>query len=82
MIMINKLLLTLFLFGLLGLGIYGYLQSIELQARMDKFMNVGPRFTAKDGQALCERIKALEQVSYGYRDAGKSDLSCDYAKPK
>lgn len=30
MIMINKLLLTLFLFGLLGLGIYGYLQSIEL----------------------------------------------------
>lgn len=45
-----------------------------------KFVNAGPRFTAIDGQELCERVRTLEQQSYGYRDAGKKPLACDYGK--
>lgn len=29
-------------------------------ANMQRWMNVGPRFTAQDGQTLCERVRALE----------------------
>ena len=43
-----------------------------------RFVNSGPRFTRYDGQELCERVKALEVYSYGYRDAGKKPLDCSY----
>jgi len=53
-----------------------------------QFVNIGSRFTAKDGQALCERVKALEERvkalkerPQGYRDAGKTPMSCDYNLP-
>jgi hypothetical protein len=45
-----------------------------------KFVNAGARFTALDGQELCERIRTLEQQSYGYRDAVKKPLNCEYGK--
>lgn len=30
--------------------------------QMERFAAHGPRFTAQDGQALCERVQALEKV--------------------
>lgn len=45
-----------------------------------RFVHAGPRFTAMDGQELCERIRALERYSYGYRDAGRIPLKCKYVK--
>lgn len=43
-----------------------------------RFVNAGPRFTTHDGQELCERVRRLESVSYGYRDGGGAPLSCRY----
>lgn len=44
------------------------------------FVNAGPRFTATDGQELCARVRALEMHSYGFRDAGRMPLDCEYNK--
>ena len=49
---------------------------------MQSFVNKGPRFTAQDGQQLCERVLELERWSYGYRDADKVALPCNYAERK
>lgn len=48
----------------------------------NRFIQQGPRFTAQDGQALCERVRALEATSYGYRAVGKLPLTCDYLERK
>ena len=48
----------------------------------NRFIQQGQRFTAADGQVLCERVKALEAASYGYRGAGKTPLACDYLERK
>ena len=40
--------------------------------------SIGPRFTAQDGQELCERVKALEEHSYGFANAGLKVLDCRY----
>ena len=50
--------------------------------QMNRFAAQGPRFTAQDGQALCERVRALEATSYGYRAVGKLPLTCDYLERK
>lgn len=76
--MINKILSTVAIVGVLSLTGYEWWQAIELQKRFSSFVNKGPRFTAQDGQELCERVKELEMVSYGYRDAGKKPLDCRY----
>lgn len=34
---------------------------LQFQEETAKFVNKGPRFTALDGQALCERIRKLEK---------------------
>lgn len=41
--------------------------------QLHQFINAGPRFTADDGQALCERVAALEQhpIPCNYKGAGK-----------
>lgn len=31
---------------------------------MERFAAKGPRFTAADGQALCERVQALEKIPH------------------
>jgi len=61
--------------------IIGILFSVSLvfQAwQLYRFVHQGPRFTASDGQELCERVKVLEMFSYGYWDAGKKPLDCRY----
>lgn len=44
------------------------------------FKNAGARFTAKDGQELCLRIKRLEEVSYGFKDNKLHTLKCEYSQ--
>lgn len=39
------------------------------------FRTAGPRFTAEDGQALCERVRALETA------AGLPAAPCRYLDP-
>jgi len=43
----------------------------------NKFMSKGPRFTAYDGQELCERVKRLED-----RNSLSIQMPCDYTKEK
>ena len=76
--MMSKFFSTISLIGVVALMGYEYLQAIDAQQKIQSFVSVGPRFTAQDGQALCERVKALEVYSYGYRDAGKKPLDCSY----
>ena len=53
--------------------------SLGVQAwQLSRFVGQGARFTARDGQELCERVRALEERSYGFRDAGKMPLDCRY----
>lgn len=42
------------------------------------FIAAGPRFTAQNGQALCERVTALEQDSIGFRQSGRASPPCHY----
>ena len=76
--MMSKFFSTISLIGVVALMGYEYLQAIDAQQKIQSFVSVGPRFTAQDGQELCERIKALRSFSYGYRDAGKKPLDCRY----
>ena len=78
----SKLFSTISLIGVVALMGYEYLQAIDAQQKIQSFVAAGPRFTAADGQVLCERVKALEAASYGYRDAGKTPLACDYLERK
>lgn len=78
----SKIFSPLSLIGVVALMGYEYLQAIDAQQKIQSFVAAGPRFTAADGQVLCERIKALEAMSYGYRDAGKTPPDCRYgARP-
>lgn len=76
--MMSKVLSTISILGVLGLISYKYLQAVKSQQKIQAFVAQGPRFTAPDGQELCERVKALEAYSYGYRDAGRKPLDCSY----
>ena len=80
--MLNKVLSALALAGLVGVATYVYVQDLKVNRRIDAFMARGPRFTAHDGQVLCERVRTLEQSSYGYKDSGKIPLSYDYGIQK
>ena len=80
--MMSKVLCTISILGVGGLRGYEYLQTVESQQKIQSFVAKGPRFTAQDGQELCKRVKALEVASYGYRDAGKVPLSCNYLERK
>ena len=76
--MMSKFFSTISLIGVVALMGYEYLQAIDAQQKIQSFVSAGPRFTAQDGQELCERIKALRSFSYGYRDAGNKPLDCRY----
>ena len=76
--MMSKIFSTISLVSVVALIGYEYLQVSHTQQQMKSFVSAGPRFTAQDGQELCERVKALETFSYGYRDVGKKLLDCTY----
>lgn len=44
-----------------------------------RFMNAGPRFTAQDGQMLCERVAHLERYSIGFQQSGIKQPPCNFA---
>lgn len=84
--MITRVLLGLAYAGLGALAV-GWWHNRNLiddqrQMQINAFMQKGARFTAQDGQELCERIRALEQFSYGFKDAGRTPLNCEYGSPK
>ena len=54
------------------LGIIFSLSLIFQVWQLYHFVSAGPRFTANDGQELCERVKALEVR------LGKTPLDCVY----
>ena len=81
-IIINRALFALTFAGIGALS-YGWWYNNQRiistqQAQIEKFMNAGPRFTAQDGQALCERVQALEVIIYKNRYTNRQPLSCDY----
>lgn len=55
------------------------LSSVAIQLwQLWAFVQAGPRFTAEDGQALCERVTALERESIGFQQAGRASPPCSY----
>jgi len=44
------------------------------------FKSAGSRFTAKDGQFLCEHIKIIETYSKGYRESKAPVITCNFVK--
>ena len=56
------------LVGLYGMAILVILMAAYQVVDYTLFRTKGPRFTAVDGQALCERVRALEKVP----------MPCDY----
>lgn len=63
---------------LLGLMFGG---SLMFQAwQLYRFVNQGPRFTAHDGQALCERVAELEKHSIGFQQSGIVSPPCRFAR--
>jgi len=66
----------------IALGLIFSISLIFQIYQVYRFINQGSRFTAMDGQELCERVRALEEVSYGYRDAGRVPLNCLYQDRK
>lgn len=42
------------------------------------FMHQGKRFTAKDGQKLCERVAVLEKQSIGFQQSVIMPVPCLY----
>lgn len=66
---IIDLVFTVLLFCSLTTHFYFY---YEFQERTQKFMSVGKRFTANDGQSLCERISVIEVMN------GLEAASCLY----
>lgn len=80
--MIHRVLFALTFAGIGALA-YGWWYNNQRiistqQAQIEKFINAGPRFTAKDGQMLCKRVQELENLSYGFRATGKEPLACTY----
>lgn len=60
------------------IGVFiGIIVSISLAFQLWQvhvFINAGPRFTAQDGQALCERIQAVE------KSIGRAEKPCEYGR--
>lgn len=55
--------------------------SLVFQAwQLWAFVNAGPRFTADDGQVLCDRVRALEGLSPEFRQSGRVVMPCTYGK--
>lgn len=74
MVKMRKLLIGLLLFiAVLPLG-FQFWQSWSFQQQ-------GPRFTAQNGQELCERVAELEKYSIGFRQSGIKRNPCTYSTP-
>lgn len=53
---------TLLVFAvMMSMWTWQVISYFEFQEQVKKFQSKGPRFTAMDGQDLCQRIAALEK---------------------
>lgn len=75
--MINKVLSSIAIVGVLGIISYEYMQATYLQERFSSFVAKGPRFTANDGKELCEYTNMIAKHSIGFQQSGLSLLDCD-----
>ena len=62
--------ILLFFFLLFGMFTFQVVHYIKFSEQMSKFVSVGKRFTADNGQELCERFAKLE----------KEPKPCEYNK--
>ena len=62
--------ILLFFALLFAMFTFQVVHYLEFSDQMVRFANKGPRFTAHDGQVLCERVARLE----------KEPQPCEYAK--
>lgn len=76
--MINKIISAIALTSVIVLGVYSYFQDLKTEKRIESFMNVWPRFTAQDGQLLCERVMRLEIALS--ESIGLKIIPCNYLK--
>lgn len=53
--------ILLFFFLLFVMFAFQIVHYMEFADQMSKFASKGPRFTAQDGQMLCERVARLEK---------------------
>ena len=44
------------------------------------FIAAGPRFTAFDGQKLCDQLRHLAEHSFGWKKSGHPLPDCDFLK--
>lgn len=75
--------ITFAFLGALGFGWwtnYQNIQDAETQ-RLKAFMAAGGRFTANDGQELCEFTNVIAEHSIGFKQSGLPLLDCEkYAR--
>lgn len=80
--MTEKILLFLCCFSVGALSFGWWTNRIAIldrkEEKIKEFVNAGPRFTAKDGQELCERVAFLERQSIGFRKSGTIQKPCLY----
>lgn len=75
--MINKIISGIALLLVIGLGIYSYLQDLQTNQQIEKFINAGPRFSAYDGRDLCEIVRMVALHSIGFQQSGLELPDCE-----
>ena len=67
------------LLGALAMGWWTNREKIANQQveKINAFIAAGPRFTAKDGQELCEYINTVAKYSIGFQKSGLPLLDCN-----
>jgi hypothetical protein len=71
-------LITFASIGALAFGWWTNYQDIQdaQDERLKAFLNAGPRFTAYDGQELCEFQNVIAKHSIGFQQSGLPLLDC------
>lgn len=70
----NKLLTAALIIAFVVIAAVVMYRNTQLDSQANTFMSQGARFTARDGQALCERVAALETIG------GIHPLPCHYPR--
>lgn len=60
------------------IGVIAALSLLFQAWQLHRFISAGPRFTAQDGQTLCERVAELERHSIGFQQAHIPSPPCRF----
>lgn len=74
--MINKVISGSALILVIGIGVYSYLQDLQMIRKIENFMNVGPRFTLANGHELCNVVREVALHSIGFQQSGLELPDC------